>query len=53
MIDQFTAKREPQPALGNPSTRKAVIVNLDVDGAAIERTTHQRDINSLHDKIMS
>ena len=53
VIEQFAPVGEPQPCLGKVLGRQAVVVDLHVDVASVERAADQRDVNTLHTPIFA
>ena len=51
LVEKFAAVGEPEPRLGEMVGRQAVVVNLDVDLAAVQRAADKRDVNAFHNPI--
>jgi hypothetical protein len=53
LVEQFASVCEPQPCLGKVLGRQAVVVDLHVDVAAVERAADKRYVNTLHEVIFA
>ena len=53
LVEEFAAVGEPQPCFSELVGRQAVVVNLHVDLASVQRAADKGDVNALHAVIFA